>query len=1037
MRIFSIIIISLFFIADLFPQASSNTGNSETLIEGKVVSRLTSTPIEGVEIIVEGLSENYYTDASGEFRIPYGGNEAWIMFNYPGYTRKEILYSGKGSLDIILSPKTERSMDSKHPGYFGEVEKYKNNSYSYIAGEQGFSRTESTPGLFMQGKLSGISATSISGLPGEGAILNIRGISSLFANQNPLIIVDGMPFNSGININEVSPGNLHNPLKAIDVKDIQKIEVLKDGGSLYGVRGSNGIILITTRQPEGVNTKVNFSAYTGVSMQPETLGVLNADQYKTYLVNQLQNSGMTFSEILQENPWVSGNPNYFYYYNYNNETDWQDEVFRPAYINKFNVGLEGGDEIARFAVLLGYLNQKGVAENTGLQRFNFRLNSNIRVIEKLSMISNVGFSYSVSDLNNFGFDNTLNPITAALTKGPMFGPFLRDNEGNKISIYSNSDEYGLSNPAVVINKSLSSSFESNFFTNLKLLYQVSGDFSLSNTINVAFNNIKDNSFIPDYGIVDFNFGELKNSAIEGIFKNFTIANESKAEWYKTIDQTHFIHSQGGLRISTNSEVYNTGEVFNTPTDEFRSLSSVSLIENTFINGFTKRVNYSDLFLSSGYRFKDKYLLDIVLTMSGSSNTGVNAEAIDFLGGKWGFFPSLNMGWLVSNESFLKSVDKIDLLKLRASYSITGNDFFSQQKKYYYISRTYGLNSGLVRASIPNQELKWEDVHQLNAGIDVQLLNESIRLGFDVYNRTTNNLLTYRAVPDISGFRNMWENNGTLISKGMDLSFEVMPVRGNFQLKVGGNLSISKSEIELDHDIILDVPGANVIIRNGESAFSFFGLQTDGIYTSSSEALSSGLVNENGDNLQGGDVKFKNNLNNNVIDDNDRAVIGNIVPDMRAGLYISLKYKAFSFYTLAEYSGGNKVFNYTRMKLESFSGIENQSTAALYAWKNEQDDTEIPRVSYGDPSGNARFSDRWIEDGKFLRLREMTISYDLPATSVYKSLKIFMTAQNLFTISNYLGYYPEFAFSPNPAFQSIDYGQVPLTPQVLIGINVGF
>jgi TonB-linked SusC/RagA family outer membrane protein len=1037
MKVFSVIILSLCFTLDLFSQLSNNIENENNKIEGTVISRMSSIPIEGVEIYIDGLNENYYTNALGEFSIPYSGNEVWIVFTYPNYSTKEILYAGNGKLTVVLSPEKEMSMDSKLPGFFGEVDKYKNNSYSYLSGDQGFSKSESTPGLFMQGKLSGLSANSVSGLPGEGAILNIRGISSLFANQIPLIIVDGMPFYSQTIMNEVIPGNLHNPLKSIDVQNIQKIEILKDGGSLYGVRGSNGVILITTRQPEGVNTRVNFSAYTGVNLQPENQSVLNASQYKTYLVNQLQNSGMTYSDMLQQNPWVSGNPNYFYYYNYNNETDWQDQVFRPAYTNKFNVSLEGGDEIARFAVLLGYLNEQGIVENTGLQRFNFRLNSDIRIIEKLSMISNVGFSYTVSDLNNFSFDNTLNPISSALTKGPIFGPYLRDNEGNKISIFSNSDEYGLSNPAVLINKSLSNSFESNFFTNLKLLYQISQNLSLSNTINVSFNNIKDNSFIPDYGITDFQYGEFQNSAIEGVYKNFTIANESKVKWYQNINQTHFLHTEGGLRLSTNREVYNIGEVFNTPTDEFRSLSSVSLIQNTFISGFAKNVNYSDIFLYNGYRFRDKYLVDVVLTLSGSSNTGVNAEAIDMLGGKWGFFPSVHLGWLISNESFMKSMDRIDLLKLRASYSVTGNDFYSQQSKYYYVSRTYGLNSGLVRASVPNQALKWEDVHQLNAGIDIQLFNESVRLGLDVYSRTTNNLLSYKEIPDISGFQNLWENNGSLTSRGTDFSFEVMPLKGELQLKIGGNFSVSKSEVTLDHDIILDVPGANVIIRNGESAFSFYGLETDGLYSSNSDALSSGLVNEDGNTLEGGDIKFKNLTPDNVIDKNDRAVLGNIIPDMRGGLFISLKYKALRIYALGEYSGGNKVFNFTRSKLESMSGFENQSIAALYAWKNENDVTDIPRIAYDDPSGNSRFSDRWIEDGKYMRLREITLSYDLPPTGAYKNLRIYLTAKNLFTFSNYLGYYPEFAYSSNPAFQGIDYGQVPVTPQILIGLNIGF
>ncbi len=1011
--------------------------SEEGLIQGKVISRTGNEPLEGVEISVTGMDENYYTNASGEFSVPFEGNEVWISFSYPGFASKEIRFEEASSQTIVLSLLSEQSIDSKIPGFFGDVSKYKNSSSDYLMVDQIISKPQITADQLFQGRLTGIQSQTLSGMPGEGGHFQIRGMNSLFASSEPLILIDGMPFNSRILDNQITGGCFHNPLTSIDLNDIQSIEVIKDGGSLYGIRGGNGIILITTKQPESVSTQVNFSSQNGIVFQPTRIELLNTPLHKAYLVNQLQNTGQSFTEILQQNQWINGNPSYYYYYNYNNETDWQDEIFRPAYLNKFNVSLEGGDEIARFAVLLGYMNQQGVVENTNYQRYNFRLNSNIRVLEKLSMISNVGFSYHISDLNNFTNDLTLNPILSALTKGPMFGPYLRDNQGNKISILSNADEYGFSNPVAIVEKSLSNSFESNFFTNLRLNYQPLKYLEFNNTVSIYFDNIRDNSFIPDYGITDFGEGELTNTAVEGVYKNFTIENETRADLKFTFSDKHYLKSTAGIRISTGDEVFNSGRVFNTPTDEFKSLTSVTLVENTFLNGDTRSTNYSDLFLSNNYRFKDKYMLDLILTLSGSSNTGKEADAIGLFGAKWGFFPSVHGAWLLSSEPFLSSVQFIDLLKLRASYSVTGNDFFREQAAYYYSSRTYGLNSGLVRTYLPNESLKWEEIHQANAGLDLFALNELMNVSVDLFSRKTKDLLVYREIEDISGFQYLWENNGVLNVKGVEISAEVMPVRGVVQLKIGGNVSTVKSTVELDNDFILDVPGGNVMIRDGGSAFVFYGWETNGLLASDAEAASANLVNEDGNAFLAGDVRFVDQNSDYTIDDNDRIDLGNMIPTFHAGIHLSLKWKALSLFCLAQYSGGNKIFNYTRNQLESFSGFENQSIAAYYAWRNESDETDIPRIAYGDPSGNSRFSDRWIEDGHFFRMREITLSYDMPVTRFYKNLRIYLSGQNLFTISNYLGYYPEFSYSGRPEYQSIDYGQIPVTPQVLLGINVGF
>lgn len=1036
MRILLIPLLALFITGNLIARENPVQPGSDK-VTGIVTSASTGLPLEGVEISVGGMESNFYTDSTGKYTIPFNGEDFWAVYNYPGYSAKELLVSGSGEYSLVMYPVHFKSNDSEASGFFGDIQKYNNASSDYFESVNISAGPVLSMDDMIQGRLAGLNAINMSGIPGEGSILNLRGVSSLFGGQEPLVVLDGMPVNSDILENRVTPGNYYNPLRTIDANDVKRIEVIRDGGSLYGIRGGNGVVLITTRQPESVTTSVNFSAMTGVTMEPERIELLDAAGYKTYLVNQLRNTGLSFTEVLQQNQWISGNPSYVNYYNYDNNTDWQEEIYHPAYTAKFNVDLEGGDEIARFAVLLGYLNQQGVVENTRYQRYNFRLNSDIRVLQKLSMVSNVGFSYHVSDLNNFGMDPRFNPVLSALTKGPMFNPYLRDSDGNRIAIYSNSDEYGFSNPSVIVNRSVSNSYESNFFTNLKLVYDPLLKLNLVNIINVSFDNIREDAFIPDYGIVDFNYGELRNAAAEGNYKNYNIANEAAARFSDVIGQDHFINAKAGLRVTSLREEYNKGQVYNTPTDEFRSLSSVSTVENTYIEGDTKRVNYSDIFLNGNYRYKNRYLLDVILSFSASSNTGEQADALDLFGGKWGFYPSVHAGWILSSESFLQPASRLDLLKLRLSYSVSGNDFFTKQSGYYYNARSYGVNSGIIRDYLPDRNLKWENIGQLNAGLDISMFHERIKFNLDVFSRTTNDLLTYRQLPLISGFSFYWENNGSLNTKGIELTAEITPTTGRFRLSLGANLSLSKNTLDLDHDIVIEIPGGYVVMQDEVSAFSYYGWENKGLFESDNAAENSGLLTSSGNNFQGGDLIFNDKLSDGVIDENDRVNLGNLFPTTQAGMYISLKYSKLGLYVLADYRGGNKIFNFTRMKIESFSGFENQSVAAYYAWKNENDETNIPRIAYGDPSGNARFSDRWIEDGSFFRLREVTLSYDLGKTSLYDNMRLYITAQNLITYSKYLGYYPEFSWSSNPLYFGSDYGQMPITPRIMLGINVGF
>jgi TonB-linked SusC/RagA family outer membrane protein len=1022
----------LVMIPGIFVQALEPTES----LKGTVYSADTRLPLEGVEIEIINSGERVLTLEDGSFVIPVEVFPVLVTAAYPGfYTWESYVYAGS-DVEIFLSLAGTRSGQTPVAGWWGETSRFKNAAFDYTNRHEFGNTAQLSADLAVQGRLQGLNVKAISGMPGEGGNFNIRGISSLFAHRNPLVVVDGVPVNTTMLESGIADGVFYNPLKSIDIKDIESIQVFRDGAALYGTRGGNGLILINTLRPVSAETKIDFSVQTGITDRPAYLPMMTATEHKTYLLNQFQTAGLPYDEMLRQHPWIAGNPSYFLHYNHDNNSVWQDEVFRMASVNKVNASLQGGDEIAKFAVLLGYLNQEGVVNNTGYQRFNFRFNSEVQILERLSMFSNVGFTYHTTDLQNAGIDYRLNPITASLLKAPMYAPYLRDQQGTQIALQSNADVFGLSNPLSIVDNAQSNSIQSQLFGNIRLDYSLSDKYHLSNIFNVSFDNIREKSFVPDYGIGEFEDGQILNFAREGIFKTSGFFNETTLNYNNQIDYTHFVNVNGGIRVSSYNEGYNKGSVFNTPTDEFTSLSSVTSIANTLIDGFGYRTNRSDLFLKSGYRFRDKYLVDVLLNLAASSNAGENASALNLLGGKWGFFPAINAAWLISSESFMSDVKMVDLLKLRASYSVSGNDFFLPSMNYGYESRPYGRNAGIVRTYMANPELKWEVVSQVNVGVDAGLFKERVMLSFDIYNRTTNNLLTYRQLPVVSGFDFFWENNGSLTSTGLDASLHARLLSRGFNLSVGGNFNTQSTQLNLPNDIVVDVPGGQVIMKDGGSGFEFFGYQTDGIFGSSEEAQSSGLVNDTGSSFSGGDVRFLDQDSNQIINESDRVGLGNLFPEFTGGFYLDMGYRNISLSILFDYSYGNSIFNYTRSLTESLSGYENQSITALYAWKGENDITDVPRMVYGDPAGNARFSDRWIEDGSFLRLKEVTLSYKFPGARFYNDLTIYVTGQNLLTFSNYLGYYPEFAYSNSPALQGIDYGQTPLTPLFVAGIKLG-
>lgn len=1022
-----------------FGQANSYSNSVDsTVLAGKVFSQKKGyiEALQGVQVTVLPGSSSGFTVDDGTFMVAWPGETSWVRFSYPGYSTKEILVKSQDALEIILFPIAQSSSDQPLPGPFGQVSKYKNASYGYVAGEKLDHSSITNFESALQGKLPGFSGKHISGMPGDGGIIRIRGLHSVFAVEQPLVVVDGFPLQNDLIPSLVTPGAIYNPLSVIDISDIESVELYRDGNSLFGFGGNQGIIKVSTRQPDIVNTTINFSVYSGLTFQPEFIPVLNSTQYKTYLLNLLQGSGMKAGEISRENPWISGNPSYYYYYDFDNDTNWQDEIMQTARISKYNVSLQGGDEIARFSVSLGYMNQEGIIINSGYQRYNFRLNSRLQILQSLFMEANLGYSYHDANLVNSSTDFRLNPVNAALLKPPMLAPNLRDNLGNQIALLGDTDSYGFSNPVAIVDKVEAGRFGSDLFAGTRLTYEFSRNLSLSSGLNVNYVSLKENAFIPDYGIADFQDGEIKNIAKEGISKINGLVSETRLHFRNSFLQAHFLNAYAGFRATTYALSYNEGNALNTPTDEFKSLSSVTSIENTLIFGSDKKENRSEIFLNGNYRFQDRFLADVILNLAGTSNAGEQAEAIDLFGGKFGFFPAVHLAWIVSSEKFLKKASWLDLMKLRASISWTGNDFYSSYNRFLYTAKPYGSSSGMVRNYIPNPKLKWETTRQVNAGIDLAIWQERLHMGLDVYQHRTTDLLVFRELPAEGGNSLYFENKGVLNASGIELSIASRLVnKRNLQLTLGVMGAMNRSALELEQDILVTTPVSQMILADGQAPFEFYGLETNGIFTDEASALDASLVNDEGIPYSAGDIHFVDQNEDGLIDETDYVALGSILPTIQGGLFMQLDIWNFCLQVNGDYNYGNSLYNYQRYLLESQSGFSNQSIASLYSWKYEGFDTPVPKASFGDPSKNNAFSDRWIEDGSFFRIQQLTLSYRFPEGRFFQNLSVYLTGNNILTLTNYLGYHPDFSYSTDPALWGTDFGQTPISRSVVLGIKL--
>jgi TonB-linked SusC/RagA family outer membrane protein len=1046
--IYSTILIAIFLATVSFSSQSQDT----IMVKGIVYSNANQT-LANISVSIAGSLElPVVTNEAGEFTVLSTTGEDWLIISSTGdYKTKRVYLNDRRQLAIYLTPSDIASGDDQLLILARPVLKRNVAAAFSPVDIKDINHTASlSVDQFLQGRVAGLNVVNRSGSPGSGAYVNLRGINSLNAGNQPLYLIDGVPVTAAGIFGSTIKGFAFNPLMELNLYDISKVTVIKDPAisASYGSRGSNGLILIETLDPSVTQTTIELDVRSGVSLSPsEFIPQLNAGQHKTLIQEVLFSSGKFEEDIVIEYPNLFLTEADARYIDYQHNTNWQKEVFRNARFSNVNINVKGGDEIATYGLSFGLTNNNGIIKNTAYNGYNLRFVSRLNVFAWLKMNAGVSLNYNYAKLKDAATSKETSPILTSLAKSPMLNPFQYDEQGQEISALSEVDELGVSNPVAVINSYEAKNTNSSFVYSMGVEANVTRNISLRSKFNMTYNVLKEQIFMPNHGMEHYYNNEAWNVSKAGNNDLKSFYNNTYLNFNKSLGENQTISSMTGFNIQTNRFEYDWGLTKNAhKNDQYRVLQDGQ--DNLREIGGQNRIwNWFSFYENLFYAFKDKYLVTASLSLDGSSRIGDNALNTIKLGGvPFGFFYSGGIAWRLSSEPFLKNKSWLEDLKWRLSYGRTGNDDIGESSaSNYYKAIKFRNTVGLYPAVITNDKLTYESVTQINTGIDISLWGNRITATVDVFRSQTKNMLIFSPVNAYLGYDFRMENSGKMKNSGWELTaFARIKDNPVFKWDIRVILSnVSNEVIDIKGEkLITSLEGAEIVNMKGSPANSFYGYVFKGVYATEAEASAANLVNDKDIAYRAGDAIYADlsgpaGLPDGVINNYDKKSIGSPLPDYIAGIYNAFSYKKFTLSTMLQFVYGNDVFNYLRFKNEQMSGLENQSVNVLNRWQYEGQITNVPRALWNDPVGNSAFSTRWIEDGSYVRVKNITLSYTIPEKFLaFRNAEFYISVNNLVTFTKYLGYDPEFSYSYSQMHQGIDYGQMPQSRQFLAGIKVG-
>jgi TonB-linked SusC/RagA family outer membrane protein len=573
-----------------------------------------------------------------------------------------------------------------------------------------------------------------------------------------------------------------------------------------------------------------------------------------------------------------------------------------------------------------------------------------------------------------------------------------------------------------------------------LNYKINDRLTFKITFGLDRDKTNERLFVPAWGIAPQGNGSARRSMKNKVDEFYSIMNEDYLSYNTTFNLIHQLNVDAGARLMAGRLSQEFGLAQNSATDEFRNLNTGKSDEVSF-GGFKNESSWISYFTAIRYKLKDKYLASLFLSVDGSSRFGEEvSDGIQLYNHPFAILPVLGVAWRISREPFLRDVSWLNELKIKASYGLAGSDDFPDySSSSHYVSIPYYQVTGFYMGGIANPRIKWESIRKMNTGLELSLFGDKLLFSFDYYRDHTFDMITHPDLPSWYGYKQSLDNGGECMNSGIDLDICMRPVNRALRWEVDFNYSAYRNKTlnPGQDEIITPFTGGEKITVSGKPFGMFYGYHSLGIFSTQEEADAADLTDKAGRHFEGGDVHFEDRDGNHIINESDKMIIGNPHPKFYGGIYNRLTYRNFSVSAQISWVAGNDVFNFMRSRIEDMSGYQNQSAAVYNRWVKDGQETSMPRSSYGDPMGNARFSNRWLEDGSFIRLNNFIISWEYPRKLLFiRNMTIYFTGNNLVTWSKYLGYDPEFSYIDSALGQGIDYGKMPQPRSVLLGIKLG-
>ena len=1029
--------------------------NSKT-VTGQVVDAATKKPLVGV--IVAAYDNDKYsamTDEEGRYTLKVPDYVSSVQMRIDGYNFQQCAIA-----------------DGVANGYlYNEAftEFYKRKTDAIQSSEaSGFDNTaEVSIDPFIAQRLGAdVRSVARGGNVGLSNTLLMAGINSLNSNVQPLVVVDDVIMDMEYNRTTLHDGYFNNMLANLNVNDIESVQVLKNGTAIYGAKGANGVILIKTKRNKSMATKIDVTINGRYELIPRLPKMMGAEDYRLYATELLANKTLSLGQM----KFLNNDPTYFYYNQYHNNTDWTDQVYKNAFSQNYGINVQGGDDIASYNLSVGYSLANSTLKKNDYSRFNMRLNTDINIAKGLD----VRFDASYSDVDRSLFDDgapssvlsgvITSPGFIALAKSPFLSPYAYDNAGNPSHYLAEADDYlegmfqgrgRLANPASILE--FGDGNNRNSLGNRLIVFAITPKYefnkhlTLSEHFALSLVNTNENYYLPIQGTPTFivdgldETSVLNNLVMSQASSLTAIQSDTRLAW-KNQFGAHQLGVMGGLRYLNSAYKLTSQSGYNTPNDKAPKMNSSLSFKDT--GGANDKTSDIIWYALGNYNYAQRYYLNAGISAHASSRFGTEADGLKMAGVVWGLFPSVEGSWVISNEEWFSSLKPVNYLRLNVGFDMTGNDDIDYTaSRSYFVSRRM-LNSsatGIVIGNIGNTELKWESTSRITAGIEGNFFNNRLNLRFNFFKSWTSNLLSLQQLAWASGLDANWSNDGKLENTGFDVHAAVKVLNlKDFRWEVGASVGHYKNKVtalpDNDRTFETDLYGATIQTKVGQPVGLFYGYETNGVYSTTDVANADAkyLVKDNGDKVffKAGDMNFVDRDGNHVIDANDRTVIGDPNPDIYGNIHTTASWKNLTLTAVFNYSLGNDIFNYQRMLLEGGTYFLNQTTAMKSRWTTEGQQTAYPRAEYNDPMGNSRFSDRWIEDGSYLRMSNLTLSYYLPIQSTYlQGITIFGNVTNLFTITKYLGSDPDCAIAGSILTQGIDRGLLGQGRSFSLGVNI--